>query len=884
MSRSGPDARAKRAAQTAESGGAERATRRFRRLRVVVPVLFLAAVVAAGWHQVAAIDLLRVRDTLRLVPLGPVLGIQLLALLSILAMTPYDLLIAPALGIRRNWRAWVHDAWIANTFNNMVGMAGLTGSGLRYLLAGRDALSQRQAASQAALVMLTIPVGLSALAWPLWLSGALIDTWFSSSALLVATVYLPLFVLLTGDGRLHRRVLGSLPALSRLRQAGLVTVSFLDWLFATLIVWLCIIVAGVDVSATQVLVAYATASLAGAVSMLPGGLGVLDGALFLLLHTPGTDSDALVAGIVMFRVVYYVVPWLIGIYLGGAVLTSGEDAPLAPLLRQWRGSPLLAVLRLPLVLFSAIAVRALAYLTFAGGVVLLLSTALPGPLDEQLADWHMALPQALLEGLHLGSVFVGVTLIILAGGIVRQVERVYHMVVPVLLAGALLALLRDFHYVQASFLVALAVLLRMQRARFYRKTFPVLSLRTARWLLAMLVSLGLYAAIGQLAYDNAGHAQALYGTVVNTQHAQRFLHSLLLLPLFALGIQGWLFFRLPRPIDDPPDRAALEAAGEFLRRYGGGAFAHLILAGDKQLLYAADNRVLIAYAHIRNRLVALGDPIGDPAVFRDAVEAFYNLADQYDLEPVFYEVSETYLGLYHDLGFKLFKLGERALVSTASFTLAGKSRESLRHSVRQAERAGVRFEVLDPPLEDTLWRELRAVSDAWLASKHTAEKGFSLGRFDRDYLQRGPLALVRQGQRVVAFASLMPGYGAHEQLAIDLMRSLPTAPKGSMDFLFVRLVELARDTGYRYFDLGIAPLSGVGASRHARASEKVARLAFEHGSRFYSYKGLRSFKAKFNPEWHAMYLAHRPRSPLPGLLLDIAALIAGGYRRLLRNQ
>jgi hypothetical protein len=33
-----------------------------------------------------------------------------------------------------------------------------------------------------------------------------------------------------------------------------------------------------------------------------------------------------------------------------------------------------------------------------------------------------------------------------------------------------------------------------------------------------------------------------------------------------------------------------------------------------------------------------------------------------------------------------------------------------------------------------------------------------------------------------------------------------------------------------------------------------------------------------------MYLSHRPRSALPGLLLDIAALIAGGYRRLLRNR
>ena len=61
------------------------------------------------------------------------------------------------------------------------------------------------------------------------------------------------------------------------------------------------------------------------------------------------------------------------------------------------------------------------------------------------------------------------------------------------------------------------------------------------------------------------------------------------------------------------------------------------------------------------------------------------------------------------------------------------------------------------------------------------------------------------------------------------------------------------------------------------------QLAFEHGSRFYSYKGLRSFKAKFNPEWHAMYLAHRPRSPLPGILLDIAALIVA-ERPVFRTQ
>ncbi len=884
MSRSGPagpNERQPEAAGLTEDGAA---TRRFRRVRFAIPVLFLATVLAVGWQQVSSIDLLRVRDALHLMPVGPVLAIQILALLAILAMTPYDLLIAPVQGIRRHWRAWAHDAWIANTFNNVVGLAGLTGSGLRYLLAGRARLSHRQAASHAALVMLTIPVGLSALAWPLWLSGSVHETWVSTGALTVAAAYLPLYLLLTGDGRLHRRFLGNLPALSRRRQAGLVGISILDWLLAALTVWLSITAAGVDASLTEVGVAFVTAALAGVASMLPGGIGVFDGTLFLLLRTQGMDSDALVAGLVMFRIVYYLVPWLIGIYLGGSVLTSGDNAPLSPLLRHWHVNPLLAPLRLPLVLFSAIAVRALAYLTFAAGVVLLVYSALPGPVDEQLADWHMSLPDILLQGLHLGSVLVGVMLVVLAGGIVRQVKRVYQVVIPVLLLGALLVTLKDFHYVQASFLVALAVLLRMQRARFYRQTFPLISLRTARWLLAMLVSLGMYVALGYLVTDNAWQLDVLHWSASRTVHAEHFLRSLLWLPLFALGILGWLFFRLPRPDDNRPDHAALTAAGEFLNHHGGGPFAHLVLAGDKQLFYAAGARVLIPYVRIRHRLVVLGDPNGDSAVFRDAIEEFYNFADLYNLEPVFYEVSEAGLGLYHDLGFRLFKLGERALVPTATFTLAGKHRGSLRRSVHQAERAGACFEMLEHPLSETRWHELQAVSDAWLNSKHTAEKGFSLGRFDREYLQRSPLALVRQGEQIVAFASLMPAYGSREQLAIDLMRSLPTAPKGTMDMLFVRLIEYARNSGYQYFELGVAPLSGVGQSRHASTSEKVARLAFEHGSRFYSYKGLRSFKAKFGPQWRGVYLAYRPRSPLPGLLLDIAALISGGYRHLMRDR
>ena len=134
---------------------------------------------------------------------------------------------------------------------------------------------------------------------------------------------------------------------------------------------------------------------------------------------------------------------------------------------------------------------------------------------------------------------------------------------------------------------------------------------------------------------------------------------------------------------------------------------------------------------------------------------------------------------------------------------------------------------------------------------------------------------------MIAFASLTPSYLGRRELGVDLMRQIPDAPPGTMDFLFVQMIEWARDEGYTWFNLGMAPLSGVGKSRYARPDERLARLAYDYGSRLYNYKGVRSFKEKFHPVWQSRYIAYPLYRPLPTLLVDIAALIAGGYRQIL---
>jgi phosphatidylglycerol lysyltransferase len=53
---------------------------------------------------------------------------------------------------------------------------------------------------------------------------------------------------------------------------------------------------------------------------------------------------------------------------------------------------------------------------------------------------------------------------------------------------------------------------------------------------------------------------------------------------------------------------------------------------------------------------------------------------------------------------------------------------------------------------------------------------------------------------------------------------------------------------------------------------------FQYGERFYNFRGLRSFKDKFDPVWEARYLV-TPGGLAPLFVMaDTAALIGGGLK------
>jgi phosphatidylglycerol lysyltransferase len=176
-----------------------------------------------------------------------------------------------------------------------------------------------------------------------------------------------------------------------------------------------------------------------------------------------------------------------------------------------------------------------------------------------------------------------------------------------------------------------------------------------------------------------------------------------------------------------------------------------------------------------------------------------------------------------------------------------------------------------------LLERLRSVSDAWLETRNTREKGFSLGFFDETYLKQFPLAVVYFAGEIVAFANVWQGAGK-EELSVDLMRFTPDLPPVMMDYLFVELMLWGQKEGYRWFNLGVCPLSGLENRRLAPASRRVGAVIYRHGENFYNFQGLRAYKEKFEPEWTPVYLACPGGLVLPRVAANIVALVSGGLK------
>ena len=842
----------------------------WRWLGPLAALLVFTLVVSMLHHQLAHLHVKRVLAHLHAIPDRQVLAALGFTALSYWLLTTYELLALKYLRRTIPYTRILFNAFIAYSFSHTLGFSAFTQTAIRLRLYATARVSAIDVAMVSVFCSVSFGIGLATVAGlSLVLSPEhaakllhLDQRW----AVLVGMLLLAAvcaYALWASFARGTLEIRGwALRAPGPAIGLAQIALGVLDLSLSCAVLW-SLLPASAHIHYVAFLGVYAAAVIAGIISHVPGGVGVFEAVILLTL--PGVPADALLGSLLAYRAVYYLVPLVFGTLLFGSKEVSAQWARLA------RARELASQYIAPVVPQIAGA------LSFLSGALLLFSGATPA-VDERLAFLDRFLPLPVLEVSHLVGSIVGLALLVLSPALFRRVHAAYQIAVWLLIAGIVASLLKGLDFEEATLLLLVLGVLVLGRRSFYRPTAILDERFTPAWVASITGVIVLAVWIGLVSHRHMRYSRELWWTFAFDANAPRMLRASL--TVVVLGT-AYVLLNLLRPARPEPAVAGPDelARARALIEQSDQTLANAALTGDKRLLFSDAGDAFLMYQTARRSWIALGDPVGSPRGAEELVWRLREMSDHHGADTVFYQASRGCLGLYVDLGLAPLKFGEEARVPLADFSLEGSARADLRQAHRRAQRDGASFEVVPAERVTGLLPLLQPISDAWLASKSTAEKRFSVGAFSPQYLRQFPLALVRAGGAPVAFANLWTT-GTRAELSVDLMRFDPRAPRSAMDYLFIELMLWGQREGYRWFNLGMAPLSGLESHPLAPAWHRVGNFVFRHGEHFYNFEGLRRYKAKFDPVWEPRYLVARGGIALPRVLVDISVLIAGGVKEL----
>ncbi len=662
-------------------------------------------------------------------------------------------------------------SFVSHAVSHSAGFAALTGGAIRYRMYAAAGLTALEVAKVIVFCGLTFMVGactLAALALLMEPSKFAALTGFGEPVLRVSgaailglvAAYLMLGALRRRPWRMFGRSFVVPPLRVGLRQ---ILVSAVDLGFAATALYVLLPVGAPTLWA--MIGIYVLANLAGLVTHVPGGLGVFETAVVLML--PEVPPDATLGALVLFRVTYNLVPLALGalILIAFEVLSRRRSAVHAARLVTRELEP-----------------TVLAFLVFSVGAMLLVTGAVPEN-PARMATLQ-AWPAPVVQGSHLVASAAGAGLLLVARGIFRRLAGAYRAALLLLVLGGAAAMMRALDYEEATACAALTLALVVSRRGFYRRQSVAALGYSSGWTVAAAAIVIATAWLTVLAFRRET-ANLDIEALLRMDEAGRALRAAVAaMGVFAAGLL--LSVRRRVVTSHLPDAGQLAAAAAIIAATETVAGCRA-LSGGHHLMFDGRGEAFIMYRRNDAFWVALGEPVGPRNAWLDLAWRFREACEAAGASPVFFLVpSRT---LYLDLGLTFAGIGERGRVELAQFSLADPQHAELRQVHASVQRSGLQFEMM-------------AVGT----------------RPDLDPSGRFPMAVARQAGGELVAAS--PLWQAGGELALADVRLLSAAPQGIDDFMAVEVMLWAQHNGGRGFEFDPLPLDPADP-----LLDKLARLA-----------------------------------------------------------
>ncbi len=634
-------------------------------------------------------------------------------------------------------------------------------------------------------------------------------------------------------------------------------VAGIDLLVAAGIVYV-LLPEAIEISYFRFVAIFLLAQVAVFVTQVPGGLGVLELSLLTLLAPPPAVEPELFGALMAYRLIFYLTPMVIGISLLGVneLVTQRKYLKLAiGSMGQWTPDT---------------APRFVALFVFLCGISLLFAAALPVE-EARMQMLTSVFSLWFIELCYFLAALFGVLFLLLSRGLYRRIRAAYDWAVPTFLLAISVTLVGSLGYLEAIFL-SVGFLVVVPISHLFHRRGKLLSERIAyHWLIAIAVVILVSAWLYWFSYKSREDLGFNFWQFAADADAPRSLRAVLGAAMIAFGFYLVRVLQLSIGRPETTTHRELQAAQQIVAA-SNDPDANLMLLGDKRLLFNEQQTACLSYGIYRKSCVALGNPTGDTDDVIQLAWDFREFCQQQELWPVFYLVDDRFISLYQEMNLKLVHIADEAIVDLARFDLQSPALAPVAQSHQELADLGFHIEFVPGDHVEAILPDLDRINNSWQHDRGGPEHRFSISYFNPEFLKRNPVAVVRESDRMVGFASLWQG-SDRDTITIDLVRYLPESPPAILDYLITEVLLAGQRQRFRFFSLGSAPLNPDQALLSPELRWQLMSLAFRLSRHFYSYQGLRNYKERFQPSWQPLFVALPPDRPRHAIIADIATLI-----------
>ncbi|MDD2523574.1 MAG: phosphatidylglycerol lysyltransferase domain-containing protein [Endomicrobiaceae bacterium] len=815
---------------------------------IIAPLGILIFIIAISLlsHEMKNYSYQQILDTLRAIPSFKITIALILSLSYYLILGGYDVIAFKYIGVPLKFKNVLFTCFVSNALGNNTGYSMLFGGSIRYRLYSLYNVSMMNVTKVLFFSSATIWFGLLII-------GGLVFTFspvefnnnkfFFSSSFPLGILFLTIVLLYTALSLLKSKPIKILkwtitfPSIKiTLWQMLLATA---DWVLASCTLY--VLLPQGEIAYITLLQIFLIAQMLGILSQVPGGMGVFETAIVMMLPS-ATESSYVMGALLAYRAIFYFFPLGIALILLASHEFFRAKKRFKVLARFYGGR------------MASIIPQALSVSIFFGGTIILFSgvTTVSSSIIQRLVEY---IPSIILDLLHFLISIIGIMLLFVSRGLILRIKKAYSIAIILLSILFPLALINGYGYEKIVSLIIILSLIIPAKKYFYR-TLSLMTLRlNILWFSAISIVFLTSTWLGFFVYKQDIYSWTNFlESLFSNSDASRFLRicmGMAIIMIMVLISEIFKRYKYKKTTVNVNNVKKLVDTSKYV--YGNYAF-------ENKNIFDMNTNTFMMYYQINNSAIAFGDPVGDNKSSRELIWNFKEMTDLKNIKPTFIYLGYKNLKIYDDIGLDIASFGADANILLDTFSVNENSLMDIKKISDNMENTGYSFEVIEREEFVKVQKYIGFVDYQW----EQDFAGLKNKMFDVSSKNANKYIVIKKDNFISAYAYLLLSDNKYESFVSNI-RYTNDCNNNIVQFILFKAISWAKNNQYKWFNLGLTPNDKIILDDDFIKKAKIFVFA-EHFK--YDMNTLIEFKNKFNPVWKNKYVAFSADKHIKQFLSD----------------